>query len=138
MIVSWPKHIHKGISNALFSQIDFLASFASFTGNTLSTDLKLDSKNALNVLLGKSVNGREYVIEQSLNNTLSVIKGDWKYIESGNGPRINTEVNIELGNDPKPQLYYIKNDIGEKHNLAESNPEKLDELKGLLQNSKNR
>ncbi|MEN0052403.1 MAG: arylsulfatase [Mucilaginibacter sp.] len=138
LMISWPGHIKKGISNALFSQIDLLASFAAFTGNILPDKSNLDSENALDVLLGKSKNGREYVIEQSLNNTLSVIKGDWKYIEPSNGPLINKDVNMELGNNPEPQLYYIKNDIGEKHNLAESNPKKLAELKSLLQNVKNR
>ncbi|MGF7037574.1 sulfatase family protein [Mucilaginibacter lappiensis] len=137
LIISWPGHVTKGVSNALLSQIDFLASFAAFTGNPLQNDSELDSKNAIDVLLGKNTTGREHIIEQALNNTLSIIAGDWKYIEPGNGPRINKEVNIELGNDPKPQLYNIKNDIGEKHNLADSNPEKLNELKSLLQNIKN-
>jgi arylsulfatase A-like enzyme len=137
LIVSWPGHVTKGVSNALLSQIDFLATFAAFTGNPLKNDPDLDSKNAIDVLLGKNTTGRDHIIEQALNNTLSLIAGDWKYIEPSNGPRMNKEVNIELGNDPKPQLYNIKNDIGEEHNLARSNPEKLNELKSLLQNIKN-
>lgn len=56
----------------------------------------------------KNTTGRDHIIEQALNNTLSIITGDWKYIEPGNGPRINKEVNIELGNDPKLQLYKYK------------------------------
>jgi arylsulfatase A-like enzyme len=138
LIVSWPGHVTKGVSNAMLSQIDFLASFAAFTGNPLKTDADMDSKNAIDVLLGKNTAGRDHVIEQALNNTLSIIAGDWKYIEPGNGPRVNKEVNVELGNDPKPQLYNIKDDISEKHNLADSNPEKLNELKSFLQNIKNR
>ncbi|HMG09954.1 MAG TPA: arylsulfatase [Mucilaginibacter sp.] len=137
LIVSWPGHVTKGVSNAPVSQIDFLASFAVFTGNPLQNNANLDSKNAIDVLLGKNTTGRDHIIEQALNNRLSIIANDWKYIEPGNGPPINKEVNIELGNDPKPQLYYLKNDISEKHNLADSNPEKLNELKSLLQNMKN-
>ncbi|WPU92408.1 arylsulfatase [Mucilaginibacter sabulilitoris] len=138
LIVSWPGHVTKGVSNALLSQIDFLASFAAFTGRPLKDSHDLDSKNAMDVLLGKNTTGRDHVIEQALNNTLSLISGDWKYIEPGNGPRMNTEVNIELGNDQKPQLYNIRNDIGEKHNLADANPGKLNELKNSLQSIKNR
>lgn len=137
LIVSWPGHVTKGVSNALLSQVDFLASFAYFTGNPVQNSADLDSKNAMDVLLGKNTTGRDHVIEQALNNTLSLVTGDWKYIEPSNGPRMNTDVNIELGNDPKPQLYNIRNDIGEKHNLADANPGKLNELKNFLQNIKN-
>ncbi len=35
------------------------------------------------------------------------------------------------------ELYNLKEDIGEKHNLAESNPEKRDELLGMLENWRN-
>jgi len=40
--------------------------------------------------------------------------------------------NIELGNDTIPQLYNLKDDIGEKNNLATINPEKVNELADLL------
>jgi hypothetical protein len=32
-----------------------------------------------------------------------------------------------------PQLYNLKKDIGEKNNLAAKHPDKVDELKNLLQ-----
>ena len=63
---------------------------------------------------------------------LSIVVGEWKYIEPSNFGKINKDCKIEMGNDMKPQLYNLKNDIGEKVNLAESNPQKVVELKAML------
>jgi arylsulfatase A-like enzyme len=81
-------------------------------------------------LLGKSSTGRDHLVEHA--GTLSLIKGQWKYIEPSKGPKVNRNVNIELGNDPQPQLYNLSNDLGEKHNLAAEHPEIVKELSALL------
>ena len=132
-IVRWPKHIKPGTSHALFSQIDLMASMAALSGQKLPENAGPDSMNKLQVLFGKSQNGRDYVVEHSASGVLSIIKDGWKYIEPGNGPRINTNTNIELGNDPQPQLYNLVKDIGEKTNLAGDFPDKVTELSALLE-----
>jgi len=38
------------------------------------------------------------------------------------------QVNIEVGNSKKYQLYNLKEDIGQQNNLAEVNIEKLEEM----------
>lgn len=134
-IVKWTKGIKAGkTSNALFSQVDLISCFAALTGQQLAADEAGDSFNALDVLLGKSDKSRNYVIEHA--NALSVIKGRWKYIEPNNGPAINKQVNIELGNLPKAQLYDLSEDIGEKSNLAEKHPDIVKALAALLQKVK--
>lgn len=135
-IVRWSGKIKPHVSNALISQIDFLASFAAMTGQKLTGNTFPDSYNELESLLGRSEKNRDFVIEQALNNTLSIIKGNWKYIEPGNGPRVNQNTNTELGNDPQPQLYNLDSDIGEKTNVAVKNPEIVKELAALLQKVK--
>ena len=40
--------------------------------------------------------------------------------------------NTELGNSPTPQLYDLKQDVGETKNVAGANPAKIEELKALL------
>jgi arylsulfatase A-like enzyme len=129
-IVRWPGRVEKGLSDALVCQIDLLASFAALTGRKLAPDDAPDSFNILSALLGKSPTGRDHLVEHA--GVLSLIKGDWKYIEPGKGPKLNRNVNIELGNDPKPQLYDLKSDIGEKNNVASEHPEIVKELAGLL------
>jgi arylsulfatase A-like enzyme len=124
------------VSDAPVSQIDFFASFATLTGVQLPGGAAKDSKDQIQVLLGNSTQGRDYVIESA--GSISISDGVWKYIEPNKGPRYNRLTNIELGNDTLPQLYNLKNDIGEKNNLYLDNPEKLNELKNILEAEKNK
>ena len=123
-IVTLPGYTQPSVSDALVSHIDFLASFAHLTGANLPEGAIKDSQNHIDALLGNSKKGRDYVIESAGNN-LSISTGNWKYIES--------KVSKTL-----PQLYNLKNDIGEKHNLYLENPEKLNELKHILEQEKNK
>jgi arylsulfatase A-like enzyme len=129
-IVRWPGRVKPSRSEALFCQIDLLASFAAFTGQKLAHNDGPDSLNALDSLLGRSPTGRDHLVEHA--GVLSLIHGHWKYIEPGRGPKINRNVNIELGNDPQPQLYDLRNDLGERHNLAKEHPERVNEMAALL------
>jgi len=135
-IVRWPGRVTPGTSDALVSQIDLFASFAGLTGQILPKQAAPDSRDAMTTLLGESTNDREFVIEHAANGTLSIIKDGWKYIEPHSGPKMNVNVNIELGNDPRPQLYNLINDIGERNNQADENPEKVAELSALLERIK--
>lgn len=133
MIVSWKGEIAPGkVNDALFSQIDLYASLASFAGVTVETGQAPDSKNHLPVLLNQNNKSREFLVEQSLHSTLSLIVGDWKYIEPSTKPKLNKDTNTELGNDPKPQLYNLANDPGETKNLADVYPERVNEMKSML------
>lgn len=132
-IVRWPGHVKKNsISNALMSQVDLFASLASLTGQTIEKGDAPDSFNMLSSFLGKSRKSRSYVVEQSLNNTLSILQGKWKYIEPNNGPKVMANKNIELGNDPKGQLYKLSRDPGEKNNLISTKADKAKNLAELL------
>ena len=129
-IVRWPGQVKPGQSDALVCQIDFTASLAALTSEKLALNDAPDSFDILSALLGKSSVGREHLVEHA--RVLSLIKGNFKYIEPGKGPKINKNTNTELGIDPKPQLYNLKNDIGEKHNIASEYPEIVKELAALL------
>ena len=85
-------------------------------------------------LLGETQTGRNHLVEQS--KVLSLIKGDWKYIQPGKGPKINRNVNLETGLDPQPQLYDLKKDLGEKNNVAAENPKIVKELAAQLEKIK--
>jgi arylsulfatase A-like enzyme len=126
-LVSWPALIKPGISDAMISQVDFLASFATMLKTKVPAGHAPDSENMLDALLGRSPNGRKTMVKEGLK-TLSITSGDWKYIEPSNARPVNPLVNIELGNNPAAQLYNLKTDIGEKKNLAAENPERVREL----------
>lgn len=127
-IVRWPSRVKQGVSDALVSQIDFLASFAALLRRPLTE--ATDSENVLPALLGESRTGRSVLVEQA--GSLSLRNGSWKYIEPSKGPRINANTNTELGNDPEPQLYDLAGDPGEQKNLATLHPEKVKELAAVL------
>ena len=129
-IVRWPEEVKAGESDALMCQIDFLASLAALTGQKIEAGDAPDSLNVLSALIGKSPSGRDHLVEHA--GTLSLIKGHWKYIEPSRGAKIAQNVNIELGNDPQPQLYNLKDDLGEKNSLAAEYPEIVKELAAML------
>jgi arylsulfatase A-like enzyme len=131
MLVSWPGQIKPSVSDALICQIDFIASFSKLLKQPIAASDAPDSQDMLNTLMGKTKQGRNWLVLDS--DTYSVIEGNWKYIAPNNGAAINKLTNIELGNNPAVQLYDLSNDIGEKNNLAEKNPEKVKELSELLQ-----
>lgn len=133
LLISWPGKITPKVSDALVCQIDFIRSFASFFNQQLKVDECADSENVLNAMIGNSMNGRTTMIEHGVDG-LALIHHNWKYIPPNNGPA-NTNpklTNIETGNYPSAQLYNLKEDIGERSNLATKFPEKVEELKVLL------
>ncbi|HTE26311.1 sulfatase family protein [Flavitalea sp.] len=132
-IVSWPAKIKPGgISDVLFSHVDLLASLGKLTGQSLKKDEAPDSFEMSGTLTGEKPMERPFLVEHA--NSLSLIRGNWKYIEPSPGPALSKEVNIETGNNPAPQLYDLGNDIGEKNNLSTSKPALVKELSTLLQN----
>ena len=122
-IVRFPGKVKAGTStDALFSQVDLFASFAALTGYKMTAQEGTDSYNMLSSLLGTTRKGREHLVEQSINSTLSLLQGPWKYIESSNGQALNKLTNTELGNLPTPQLYNLVTDLGEQRNVADAHP----------------
>lgn len=133
-IVHWPASVKPAVSNALISQVDLLASFAKLLNRKLEKAEAPDSHDMLNVLTGKSRSGRDVLIQQG--GALSLVKGDWKYIQPSKGPALFALTGIESGNSPEPQLYNLAKDPGEKINLADEHPEKVQELAALLEKIK--
>lgn len=131
-IVRWPKEIHKAaVSDALVSQIDWFASFASLLQVRLPKGAAIDSRNHLDTWLGKDNADRPWVIEQALNHALSVRTKEWKYIEPSRGEAIMERESVETGYLMEPQLYHVASDYEQK-NVAKENPEIVYELQSIL------
>ncbi len=123
-IVNWSGKIKPAVSDALVCQIDLLSSLASLVGSDVKTP---DSENLIKVFTGKNNKGREELVLEATSKT-AFRKGDWAMIPPYKGQAVYKDVNIELGNNKDYQLYNLKEDIGEEHNLALSNPKKLNEM----------
>lgn len=125
-VTYWKGEIKPGVSDAIVSQMDLMSSIANLVGTQETTT---DSKDLMNVFLGKSDKGRESLILEATHRT-AFRKGDWKMIPPYKEPAINTRVDIELGNASEYQLYNLIKDPGEQNNLAEQELAKLTEMIG--------
>ncbi|WP_225974768.1 sulfatase-like hydrolase/transferase [Arachidicoccus ginsenosidivorans] len=132
-VVYWKGKVKPKQTNALFSQMDLMASFAALLGQKLPTDQFTDSKDYLGTLLGKSEKSRSEIVEQAANMTLSIVKDGWKFIEPHKGPAVLSGVDIASGYSEKPQLYHLVNDPSESENLAEKYPKKVKALQTRLE-----
>jgi uncharacterized sulfatase len=126
-----PKFINanaKGSSNkeSVFSAIDLVPSLLDFTDTKTSEGFFTDGENIIKTLLGKEVRSRRkplyysrppdvknYYTMKNLPD-LAVREGDWKLLCDYNGDR--------------PELYNLKDDIGELKNIAENHPVKVNEM----------
>jgi len=135
-IVYWKGKVQSKKTDALFSQMDLMASFADLLGKKLPANEFTDSRNHLSTLLGKSEKSRSEVVEQAANMTLSIVKDGWKFIEPHKGPALLSGVNIESGYSEKPQLYHVAKDKSESVNLADKYPEKVKALQARLEEIK--
>ncbi|GAB3714369.1 arylsulfatase [Spirosoma flavus] len=130
LLVRWPGQVKVGVSEAPVSQVDFLADFAALLGQSFNHTDSPDSENQLNALLGRDPAGRSVIVEHA--GTLSIVQKSWKYIEPSNAAPYSKNTDTELGNNPKPQLYNLTDDIGEKKNVADQHPDRVQQLKQEL------
>ncbi len=136
-IVVWPGTVRQGTTPAAFSQIDLLRSFAAFFNIQLADTVGPDSFNHWSQLTGNDTSDREFIVQQSVTMTLSVIQNDWKYIEPSSKTNYNPDTKIEFGNTPEPKLYHLSEDISEQNNVTKKFPEKTIELARLLESIRN-
>ena len=114
----WPGHIPSGSeSDALLHVVDLFPTFAGLAEADTDAGLPLDGLDAWETIAEGAESPREEVV-----HSLDVIRvGDWKLIEAG----------AEYYNwaSKTLRLYNIKEDPYEKTNLADSEAEKITELR---------
>lgn len=133
-IISHPSHIKPGISNALISQVDLLASFASMLKTTLPC--YYDSENVYDALIGKNSIGRNEIYAEGRHGGMVLRQGKWLYIQPDNGTPIEYYTKIETGSSKEPQLYNLDYDIGQIRNLAAHYKEKTNEMEQRIEEIK--
>lgn len=117
------------VSDALIGQTDILASMAEMLRQPVPIEA-IDSEPLLSTLLGKDEQGRAHFIEHA--GTLAVLKGRWKYIAPSKGPAKSSSTDTELGNLATAQLYDLREDVNEQHNVASKYPKIVRELEMIL------
>lgn len=121
-IVHWPARVKAGVSDALVSQIDNVATLAALAGEEVPSDgAAPDSRNYLPTWLGESNRSRDYAVKMASGRNLVLRSGKWKYIPANKGNKMITwGPIIETGNSPLPQLYDQSKSLDEQQNVAAS------------------
>ena len=136
-ITRWPGVVPAGaVSEALVTQIDLLASLAHLTGQSYDASSAPDTEQQLAAWLGHDAEGQDEILEHA--KTVSLRRGDWKYIPPSKGPALNKTTNTELGNAPRGQLYDLAADPGETRNLLDEEPDVAEEMRERLSDLINR
>ena len=120
MIVRWPGHIRPGSETDLLSaHYDFLATLAEIGGTKVPAGK--DSLSYLPTLLGRPQREHPYVFVRNKFRTMGrsalITSEGWKLVRIG---------------DDAFQLYHIRTDNEERHNLAAQYPEKVSNLRKLF------
>jgi arylsulfatase A-like enzyme len=136
-IISWPDNIKPGVSDKLMCQVDMLKTFARMLEIELPEGAGPDSEEHLTTWINKGGAGRDYLVTQNLQNNLSIQDNTWKLISAGKGGKMLLVTNTETGNLPEDQLYNLITDPGEKVNVANENPQILENLRNKLNSIKN-
>ncbi len=132
-IAHWPGIIEPGTRcDTPICLTDLMATCADIISRPLSANTGEDSFSTLPLMLGQQrAIPRAPVLHQSGNGTLAIRKGDWKLVlSSGSGGREKPVG--EPWSEPY-QLFNIKNNPQESHNMAASNPEIVRELTKEIQ-----
>jgi len=124
-ITYWKGTIKPAVSNAVLCQVDFASSFAQLVG---AESYSADSQNLLNVMLGKSKQGRDNLIIEA-SGRLAFREGNFIMIPPYKGPVVSKDEGIELGNSSEFQLYDLSKDLAQKNNLAKRFPQRIEEMK---------
>jgi len=134
-IIKWPGVTKPGaVCNALVSQIDFMATLAAALAYELPDDAAEDSHNLLPLLKGEVAAVRSTHIHNT-NQPYAIRHGDWLLVD-GKGNRNAAWEKRHGYRDNKMkspvELYNLKTDLAQKHNVAAAHPERVAELKALL------
>jgi len=135
-ILAWPGKAKAGAtSDILFQSVDFYPTLLSFVGLKPQEGLKLDGHDQSKALIGGASPrdrvfchfphgnaARDAVMDGFYAGTY-VRKGDWKLLRF--------YARNDDGSDDL-ELYDLKNDLGERHNLAKEKPALVEELNGLI------
>ena len=139
-VIKWPGLTKPGsTTDALVSQVDIMATLAEFLEYELPRDAAEDSHSLLPILRGRAKSVRTTHVHNTRKDQYAIRHGDWLLVVAKHGYLSRRDEHWEnkrgypADDDQPVELYNLREDVGQKKNLAERNPEKVVELKSLLE-----
>jgi arylsulfatase A len=139
-VIRWPGLTKAGTTcDALFAQIDLMATLANYLGFDLPVDSAQDSHDFLPYLKGEAPKSpRTTMVHNTSKDHYAIRDGDWLLVDAKTGAarqppaawRKKHEVPAYDGQSAG--LYNLREDLGQRHNLAKEHPDKVTELRALL------
>ena len=126
-IFRWPGRVPAGrVSDAIFSTLDFLPTFATLASFGTPSDRIIDGVDQTDLLLGESESGaRDEFHYFSRNDLHGLRQGKWKLLlpdRSGFYDYVDDKGSGEV------ELYDLSSDMGETKNLAKEQPEIVERM----------
>lgn len=138
-IINWPGRVPAGVSkDGLMSTLDFVPTFASLCGLDLRDDVIIDGVDQSKLIFSKSKkSARENfcymhvaTVGKNLSTDFVAVRDErWKLLIPGRMVK-NHSFLTDFGTNDY-ELYDLKNDRGEEHNLIDQYPEVAERLKKL-------
>jgi arylsulfatase A-like enzyme len=126
-IISYPAKLKGGqISDQTFSVVDLYPTLAKLAKVNLDSQNQLNGVDILEALAAGYTPRDEMLIQYINNSTAAVIKKNYKLILNGMG-------NIAVPYYGTVELFDLKNDPWETHNLAYSEPERVKEIQEIIE-----
>ena len=102
--------------------LDIAATALMAAGVTPKAEWKLDGVDLLPHLSGKRTEAPHAALYWRFGSQMAIRQGDWKLVRASRGAKEYEDI------APKPMLIHLAKDIGEKNDLAEKHPDKVQEL----------
>ena len=138
-LIKWPGVTEAGrVCDALVSQIDLMATFASALGFDLPNDAAEDSHDLMPLLQNETSSVRTSHVHNTRENQYAIRQGDWLLVDhkdgymSGRNEAWEERHGYDADDKSPVELYNLKHDLGQRHNLASKEPAKVAELQSLL------
>jgi arylsulfatase A len=139
-ILRWPGVTKPGsVGDALFAQIDLMATLADSLDFSLPEKSAEDSHNFYPWLTGKTTESpRKTMVHNTFKDQYAIRHGDMVLINSRSGASRPAPAewmkkhDVPANDSQKVGLYDLKNDIGQRKNLAEARPEEVLKLQAML------
>jgi arylsulfatase A-like enzyme len=131
-IIRWPGHVKAGaVSDVPSIHVDVYPTLLEIAGEAAPENYVLDGESLLPVFEGRSENLKRDAIYQHFPGYLGAGAGTWRTTPVGLIQMGNWKL-MEFFEDGRLELYNLKQDIGETHNFAQDDPERVKTMRDKM------